>query len=36
VSRQLTIQLVAGANTIWFGNPTAKCPAIDRIVISKP
>src|SRR5207247_4661796 len=34
VSKQLTVTLRAGPNTIWFGNPTAGCPAIDRIVVS--
>jgi hypothetical protein len=32
----LNVTLQAGANTIQFTNPTARCPAIDRVVISRP
>jgi hypothetical protein len=34
-SRTLEITLRAGANTILFTNPTERCPAIDRIMISQ-
>jgi hypothetical protein len=32
----LNVTLQAGANTIEFTNPTARCPAIDRVVITRP
>jgi hypothetical protein len=32
----LNVTLQQGTNTIEFGNPSARCPAIDRIVITRP
>jgi hypothetical protein len=32
----LNVTLQAGPNTIEFTNPTARCPAIDRVVITRP
>jgi hypothetical protein len=32
----LNVTLQAGTNTIEFTNPTARCPAIDRVVITRP
>jgi hypothetical protein len=32
--RTLEVSLHAGTNTILFSNPSARCPAIDRIVIT--
>jgi hypothetical protein len=32
----LNVTLQAGTNTIEFTNPTSRCPAIDRVVITRP
>lgn len=35
-NKKVPVTLVKGANTIVFSNPIGRCPAIDKIVISKP